>query len=233
MQKSGANTWGRRGGLIAMTISTMIAAGCGGGGGGGSNASGQTGSTPGANTPPTISAQPASEASVGSVYAVTPAAQDADGDTLAFSVANKPAWAAFNTATGQLTGTPGADDIGAHSDVVISVSDGATSASLAAFSIMVAQSGAPGGSTNRDVPLVWEVPTRTLDGQTLTDLTGYRLHYGKTASELNEVVEIESPGVNIYDVKDLPAGTYYFAVRAITASGLQSALSNVVSREVS
>ncbi len=231
MQRSGARNWTRRGGLIALTISTMIAAGCGGGDEGGSTSapSGSSGSAPTVNTAPTISGKPASQATVGSAYSVTPVAQDADGDTLAFSIENLPTWAKFNTATGVLTGTPTAQDVGASANVVISVSDGKTTAALPAFSITVAQAGGVVGS----VALMWDVPTVKDDGSTLHDLSGYRLLYGKSASELSQVIEIPSAGANTYEVQGLTSGTYYFAVRAYTASGTESALSNIVSRTIS
>lgn len=230
MQRSGARNWTRRGGLIALTISTMIAAGCGGGDGGGStSSSAPSGSSPTVNKAPTISGKPASQATVGSAYSVTPVAQDADGDTLAFSIENRPTWATFNTATGVLTGTPTTKDVGAFANVVISVSDGKTTAALPAFSITVAQVGGGVGS----VALMWDVPTVNDDGSTLHDLSGYRLLYGKSASELSQLIEIPSAGANTYEVQGLTSGTYYFAVRAVTSAGAESPLSNVVSRTIS
>jgi hypothetical protein len=70
-------------------------------------------------------------------YSFTPVANDADGDTLTFSISGKPAWASFNTSTGRLNGTPTASQVNTYSGIVISVSDGKVSASLPAFSIQV------------------------------------------------------------------------------------------------
>ena len=75
----------------------------------------------------------------GSAYTFRPTASDADGDTLTFAIANRPAWATFNTATGQLSGTPTSASAGTYSNIVISVSDGKASAALAAFAITVAR----------------------------------------------------------------------------------------------
>lgn len=236
MQKSGAANWARRGGLIALTMTTMIAAGCGGGGGGGSPApaaapgSGVT-PPPRSNKAPTIAASPTAEVQVGATYKLLPQAQDEDGDTLAFSIQNKPNWAAFNTTTGELSGTPGAAHVGAYSDVVISVSDGASSASLPAFAITVALVGTP-TPDGAGVALSWDVPTTTVDGETLGDLTGYRIHYGTSKDALTGAIEIPSSGANQYVVRGLEKGTYYFAVRAVTATGAQSEPSNVISRVI-
>src|SRR5690606_18051920 len=62
---------------------------------------------------------------------------DADGDKLTFSISNRPSWASFDSATGRLSGTPGAADVRTYSNIVISVSDGEASAALPGFSIVV------------------------------------------------------------------------------------------------
>ena len=51
-------------------------------------------------------------------------ASDADGDTLEFSIARKPAWANFDSATGRLSGTPDAEDVGNFTNIAITVTDG-------------------------------------------------------------------------------------------------------------
>jgi len=89
------------------------------------------------NSAPTISGSPAASVTVGNAYAFTPVANDADGDTLTFAINNKPEWASFDTASGQLAGTPEAGDAGSYAGIEISVSDGQASAQLSAFSIQV------------------------------------------------------------------------------------------------
>ncbi|MGH8189676.1 MAG: putative Ig domain-containing protein, partial [Steroidobacteraceae bacterium] len=56
------------------------------------------------NKPPTISGTPPGTVKAGSLYSFTPSADDADDDSLTFSVANKPSWASFSTTTGRLWG---------------------------------------------------------------------------------------------------------------------------------
>ena len=87
--------------------------------------------------------------------------------------------------------------------------------------------------SGKAVALSWDVPTRTVDGETLGDLSGYRILYGRSANVLTESIEIQSAGANTYTVQLPKSGTYYFAVRAITADGNASALSNVISRSIS
>ena len=89
------------------------------------------------NHPPVISGQPGTSVRAGTAYTFTPAASDPDADKLTFSVSNRPSWLSFSSSTGTLSGTPGAANVGSYSNIVISVSDGMTSAALPAFSIQV------------------------------------------------------------------------------------------------
>lgn len=96
-----------------------------------------------ANRAPTISGTAPASVQAGTAYAFTPAASDPDGDSLTFTVANKPSWATFTAATGSLTGTPGESDVGAYANAAISVTDGKAQVTLPAFSISVTQATPP------------------------------------------------------------------------------------------
>ncbi|GFE78049.1 hypothetical protein GCM10011487_00490 [Steroidobacter agaridevorans] len=248
MQKAIVGKWVQRGGLFALVMTGLVTAGCGGGGGGGGSSASASSTDASGNAAPTISGTPATQAAVGANYSVTPQAKDDDGDTLAFSIQNKPTWAEFNTATGTLTGTPSAE--ATFANIVITVSDGKTSASLPAFSITVAAAGSSSGGSGSgtgtgsseaptpvasgpNVALSWNVPTETVDGETLQNLSGYRIHYGTNQNAMVNSIEVPSAGSNTYTVQNLKAGTtYYFAVRAVTADGDESEISNVVSRVI-
>ena len=67
---------------------------------------------------------PATTVKAGRAYSFKPTAADPDGDALTFSITNRPTWATFNAATGQLAGTPAVASVGTYSNIVISVSDG-------------------------------------------------------------------------------------------------------------
>ena len=84
-----------------------------------------------------ITGSPASSVSAGEVYRFVPTVANAQGQTLSFSILNRPTWAVFNPATGLLVGTPKADNAGAYHNILISVSSGAAPVSLQAFSIQV------------------------------------------------------------------------------------------------
>ncbi|MBT2970391.1 MAG: putative Ig domain-containing protein [Candidatus Thiodiazotropha sp. (ex Ctena orbiculata)] len=97
------------------------------------------------NRAPTISGSPVTNIEEGTAYSFTPTASDPDGDALTFSISNMPAWAAFNSNTGNLSGTPGSNSAGTYSNVVISVSDGSEVATLGGFTITIADNAPEGG----------------------------------------------------------------------------------------
>jgi hypothetical protein len=180
-----------------------------------------------ANAAPTISGSPATSAKVGAMYSFTPAATDANKDALTFSVSNKPSWASFNAATGQLTGTPTA--AATLSNIVISVSDGKVSTALPAFSIAVAQAstGLPGAVT-----VSWMPPTQNTDGTSLVNLAGYRVRYGKTPTDLASTLTVANAGVANSVIEGLAPGVWYFSVTAFTNEGAESDDSTVVTATI-
>lgn len=194
----------------ALAVSSV---GCGGNGGSSSPPAAQASEL-------SISGTPATRAEAGVAYSFRPTVQSSDG-TVAFSIQNKPSWATFSVATGQLTGTPTSADVGTYSNVGISASNGVSTASLPSFSLTVAQGGT--------VTLNWDVPTTNTNGTPLTDLAGYTIDYGTNSSALNQSITIDSPMATAYTVQNLTSGTWYFAITAVTSNGARSALSNVVS----
>lgn len=89
------------------------------------------------NPAPTISGIPANSVEAAETYSFTPKVNDPNGDTLTFSISNKPGWASFNQKTGTLSGTPNPNNTRNYRGIVISVSDGTSSTSLPAFGIAV------------------------------------------------------------------------------------------------
>jgi len=178
------------------------------------------------NTAPTIGGSPITAINAGSTYSFTPTAKDANGDKLTFSIQNKPSWATFSTSSGRLYGTPSASQVGSYSNIVIKVSDGKASASLRAFAINVT------AVSNGSATLNWTPPTRNTDGSVLTNLSGYRIYYGTSSGALNKTVQVNNPSLSSYVVENLSPATYYFAVKALTSSGRESAMSNTASKKV-
>jgi len=196
----------------------------GGTGSSGGGSSGGSSST--SNRAPTISGTPPASVAVGTAYNFRPTASDADRDTLTYSITNRPSWASFNTGNGTLSGTPTAAQVGTYSNIVIRVSDGKTSASLPAFSIIV------NAVANGSATVSWTPPTRNTDGSALTNLAGYRIYYGTSSNSLNRSVQVANAGLASYVVGNLSPATWYFSVRAYTAGGAESAPSNVASKTI-
>src|ERR1700722_3112948 len=178
------------------------------------------------STPPTISGTPQTAVNVGAAYAFTPTATDPSGKTLTFSVQNAPSWTAFNTATGEISGTPSAASAGTYSNIMISATDGTTSAALAPFSIAVNQ------ISNGTATLNWTPPTENSDGTALTNLSGYQIQYGTASNNLAQTVQVTNAGLTSYTLSNLTAGTWYFAVTSYTSAGTQSSMSNVASKTI-
>ena len=178
------------------------------------------------NSPPQISGTPAASVNEGQNYSFTPVANDADGDTLTFTISGQPTWASFDDATGSLTGTPAAGDVGMYDNIVISVTDGQASASLPAFSISVEAISL--GSTT----LNWTAPTLNEDGTPLTDLAGYRLYWGTEPGNYPNTVTIDNPSVTTYVVENLAPGTYEFVATAYNEAGVESRFSGTATRTI-
>ncbi|HEY6126413.1 MAG TPA: putative Ig domain-containing protein [Steroidobacteraceae bacterium] len=208
--------------LSAITL--LVLTGCGG--------IGSTGPLPpvaeaGDNAPPIISGHAAAAVVVGRAYNFAPLASDANGDRLTFGIRNRPSWASFDSATGRLSGTPNAAHTGEYANIVIEVSDGHTTVGLTPFSIRVA---AVGIGT---ALLQWMPPTHREDGTPLNNLAGYRVYYGEAPTNFTEVVSLTNAGLTSYLVENLATGTWYFAVTAVDAAGVESPLSNSAFKTIS
>ncbi len=175
---------------------------------------------------PTVSGSPRNSVIVGEAYSFTPTTTEPSGGTLTFSIQNAPSWATFNSATGQLSGTPRASDVGTYANILISVTNGRTSTSLPAFPIAVTE------DASGSVTLNWMAPTENVDGTPLNNLAGYNITYGNSANAMSKVVQIANPGVLTYVLSNLSPGTWYFAVTAYTTANVQSGQSAVASDSV-
>ena len=182
--------------------------------------------SPAANRAPTISGTPATSVLQGTPYSFQPTATDADGNTLTFSIVNRPAWATFNAQTGLLQGTPTAANVGTTTGIVISVSDGTVSTALAAFNIAV-QAVASGSAR-----LSWTPPTTNTDGSPLTNLAGYKIYWGTTQGSYSSSATIMNPGLTAYVVEPLTPNTYHFVVTAVSSTGAESRFSNPASKTI-
>jgi Putative Ig domain len=211
-----------------LVVSASIAA-CGGDSGTSSSSSATSGGTSGVQ----IQGSPATSAAVGQAYSFQPSVSNsvATGGTAAaavkFSIKNTPSWARFDSSTGKLSGTPSATQVGTYANITISVTAGTKTATLPAFTIVVGE-----GNPQSNVTLSWQAPTENADGSTLTDLRGYKVHYGAASKSYSQTIQVPNAGLTTYVVENLAAGKYYFAVTAYNSAGEESTLSPEISTQV-
>jgi RHS repeat-associated protein len=91
-----------------------------------------------ANQAPHITTTPGTTAMAGQAYSYAPAATDADGDTLTWTLTQSPVGMAIMPGTGAITWTPGTGQVGAQT-VTLSVSDGHGGTDGQAFAVAVAR----------------------------------------------------------------------------------------------
>jgi hypothetical protein len=215
--------------FLTVSVASQVTAGQGNGHGqAGGKALGKGGKTQASNIAPTITGSPADTVTAGSAYSFQPTATDADGDTLTFSITNKPSWASFSSSTGKLNGTPATS--GSSSNIVISVSDGQASASLPAFSITVQAAVVQTGSMS----LQWTAPVTRSDGTplSLSDIDGYRIYYGASAGNYPNRIDVADSTAQSVTVTDMPVGTQYVVMTTYDVNGLESAYSSMVTKNV-
>jgi fibronectin type 3 domain-containing protein len=88
------------------------------------------------------------------------------------------------------------------------------------------------GVTNATIS--WAPPTENTSGSAVGALSGYRIYYGTASHDYTMTIDVPNPGLTTYVVDALQIGvTYYFAVAAISASGIESALSPEVVATIS
>jgi hypothetical protein len=94
-----------------------------------------------------------------------------------------------------------------------------------------------GGSNNNNsssgntAALTWKASTTNADGTPLTDLAGYKIHYGTSSGSYTQT--IDAGNVTTYQVADLPSGaTYYFTVTAYNQAGIESDPSSEGSKSI-
>jgi hypothetical protein len=210
--------------VATLIVASALVSGCGGDGLESSQQASPTPPSPSAqNAAPQISGKAQTTVSVGEEYAFQPTASDPDQDLVTFTIANKPKWAKFDASSGLLSGTPTVNDAGGYGDIEIAATDGTNVTPLPAFTLLVRS-----GDAAEAVSIAWSAPTKYVDGSTLTDLSGYRIHYGKESQNYENSVDVSNASLTRYVLESLPPGKYYFALTALSGSGGESPFSEEV-----
>jgi len=164
---------------------------------------------------------------VGESYDWKPAASDPEGDKLSFAATNLPPWATIDSTDGRITGTPAEDDVGVYESITVTVADAAHQSATQPFSITVMGDVATGVAS-----LQWETPPSKVNGAPLDDLAGYRIVYGRKSDDLDKSVLIDNPVATSYQFNSLSNGLWYFAVIAVSASGLEGPPTTIYSKSI-
>lgn len=170
---------------------------------------------PPTNHAPVITSIPITQVNEGQSYNYHVTATDSDGDTLTYSLTQKPSWLSINSATGLISGTAPSVNSDTNYNVVVSVSDGKTSVTQS-YVLTVKNIPVP--------PIDTTKPIITLLGpnpQTITRGNSYH-EYGATAidnvdGDLTSEIIIDSSDVNTNVV-----GTYFVAYNVEDSSGNQA-----------
>jgi hypothetical protein len=185
--------------------------------------------TPAPPAPPVaLTGTPATSVTVGQNYLFQPTVSQGGG-VVTFTIQGQPAWATFDPDTGVLTGKPAAANEGKTGAITITGSNGSSSASIGPFAIVV--NAPPAAPATGSATLSWTAPTQNTDGTPITDLAGYHIYYGVSASQMTTTITVTSAETS-YVVSGLAPATYYFAVVAFTSAGLDSPQSNVASKTI-
>jgi hypothetical protein len=164
----------------------------------------------------------------GGLYLFTPGIESNGELPPAFAIDGLPHWAGFNDINGELYGAPADEDIGFYDAITISATDGVVETSLPPFSIEVVAPGAAQGA----VTLSWTPPTQNEDGSYLVDLAGYWIYWGNNPGTYTNWMRIDNPGLTSMVIEDLVPGSWEFAMTSFNAAGVESSLSNAVTRFV-
>lgn len=78
------------------------------------------------------------------------------------------------------------------------------------------------------VTLGWQAPTQNSNGTPITNLAGYKIHYGTATQDYTQVVQVSNPSLSRFVMDSLPSGTYYFAIAAYNTQGVEGPLSGEI-----
>lgn len=90
----------------------------------------------------------------------------------------------------------------------------------------------PPSPTTSSVTLNWTIPTLSTDGSQLTNLSGFKLIYGTSATDFSQSISATNPTVDTYQIDNLASGTWYFAIVTVASDGTESAPTNLLSQTI-
>ena len=81
--------------------------------------------------------------------------------------------------------------------------------------------------------LQWDAPSTRTDSTavSVSDIIGYRLYYGTSATDLPKHIDIQNGSTMQYDIT-LPTGSYYFQISAIDTNGSEGQKSTTIKKSI-
>lgn len=92
-----------------------------------------------------------------------------------------------------------------------------------------------GGSPERgsgSATVSWLPPIENTDGSAIVNLAGYRIYRGASEGALALVQTVSNPGITTVVLDGLSVGTHYFAVSALTSTGIEGDRSVIGSKTI-
>ena len=176
---------------------------------------------------PSITGAPRPTTLAGELYYFVPHTSNPGSENLTYWIFNKPDWLSFDESYGWLWGTPTVADVGRYDPIVIGVYDENGDGNvIGPFNIEVFSPDEPWAR------LSWQAPTTNIDGSSLTDLAGYRLHHFSPGSLEISVTELMDPDLRIHVFGDLAEGVHVFYLTALNTRGMESPLSEIVYKAI-
>lgn len=104
----------------------------------------------------------------------------------------------------------------ANTTTGVEVTTFATSRVVPSVGVSTSQTGEVGTAT-----ISWLAPSENMDGSAITDLAGYNIYYGNSASALTNKITISTTGIQTYVIDNLDPGQWYFTVTAVNSNGVE------------
>lgn len=168
-----------------------------------------------------ISVAPANASiTAGATQQFTATGTYSDGSTQ--NITTAVTWSSSNTGAAQISNASGsnglATGVGAGTATITAASGSVSGTAPLTVTAVIS------GSTT----LSWDAPTTNTDGTPLTDLAGYKIHYGTSSGNYTKMIDVGN--VTTYVVSNLVPGTYYFTVTTYDTAGFESSYSNEISK---
>jgi len=109
----------------------------------------------------------------------------------------------------------------------------ATNDSTSTSSGGIGNTGGGSGTNTGTITVKWVAPSTRVDNTavSLSDIRGYRLYYGSTATSTPNYININNGGTSEYQVT-LPIGSYYFRISAIDSNGYEGQISPATKKTI-